>query len=55
MILYRITLAPLAEELRAADPGLLSPFYAGYATFDGLARQSAQLIKMLMHMGSDQG
>ena len=28
MVLYRITLTPLAEELRAADLGLLSPFYA---------------------------
>ena len=28
MVLYGITLIPLAEELRAADPGLLSPFYA---------------------------
>ena len=27
MVLYGITLVPLAEELRAADPGLLSPFY----------------------------
>ena len=35
MFLYRITLVPLAEELRAADPGLLSPFYAGNAAFDG--------------------
>ena len=35
MVLYRITLLPLAEELRAADPGILSPFYAEDATFDG--------------------
>ena len=37
MVLYRITFAPLAEELRAADAGLLSPFYADDAAFDGLA------------------
>ena len=37
MVLYRITLVPLAEELRAADPGLLSPFYADEEAFDGLA------------------
>ena len=37
MVLYGITLVPLAEELRAADPGLLSPFYADDAAFDGLA------------------
>ena len=37
MVLYRITLVPLAEELQAADPGLLSPFYVDDAAFDGLA------------------
>ena len=31
MVLYGITLSPLAEELRLADPGLLSLFYAGDA------------------------
>ena len=53
MVLYGITLAPLAEELRAADPGLLSPFYANDAAFNGLARQSAQLLKLLMRRGTD--
>ena len=54
MVLYGITLVPLAEELRAADPGLLSPFYADDATFEGSARRSAQLLKMLMKRGPDQ-
>ena len=36
MVLYRIILAPLGEELRAVDPGLLSPFYADDAAFGGL-------------------
>ena len=35
MVLYGINLVRLAEELRAADPGLLSPFYADDALFDG--------------------
>ena len=35
MVLYGITLFPLAEELRAVDPGLLSPFYEDDAAFDG--------------------
>ena len=48
MVFYGITLVPLAEELRAADPGLLSPFYADDAAFDGLAQHSAQLLKLLM-------
>ena len=37
MILYGITLVPLSEELRAAYPGLLLPFYAYYVAFDSLA------------------
>ena len=51
MVLYGITRVPLAEKLRAADPGLLSPFYADNATFDGSARQSAQLLNLLMKRG----
>ena len=51
MVLYDITLVPLAEDLRAADPVLLSPFYADDAEFDDLARQSAQLLKLLMDRG----
>ena len=37
MVLYGITLVPLAEELQSADPGLLSPFYTDGAAFDGSA------------------
>ena len=37
IVLYGITLIPLAKELRAADPGLLSPFYTDDAAFDGSA------------------
>ena len=55
MVLYGITLVPLAEELRAADPGLLSPFYADNAAFNGSAQRSAQLLKLLMKRGPDQG
>ena len=55
MVLYMITLVPLVEELRAADLGLLSPFYADDAAFYGLARRSAQLLKLLMKRGPDQG
>ena len=43
------------EELRAADPGLLSPFYADDADFDGSAGRSAQLLKLLTRRGPDQG
>ena len=53
IVLYGITLTPLAEELRAADPGLLSLFYADDAAFDGSARRSAQLLKLLMKRKPD--
>ena len=39
MVLCGITLVPLTEELRDADPTILSPFYADDAAFDGSARQ----------------
>ena len=55
MILYRITLFPLAEKLRAADPEILSPFYVDDAAFDGLAQRSAQLLKLLMKRGPEWG
>ena len=55
MVLYGITLAPLVEELRAADPGLLSTFYADDAVFDDSEERSAQLLKPLMKRGLDQG
>ena len=41
MVLYRITLAPLAKELIAADLGIFSLLYVYDAAFEGLARQSA--------------
>ena len=55
MVLYRITLVHLSEELRAADPGIRSLLYADDAVFDGSARRSAQLLKLLMKRGQDQG
>ena len=55
MVLYKITLAPLDEELRAAYPGLLSTFYADDAAFDYLAQLSEQLLKLLMERGPEMG
>ena len=55
MVLYGITLAPLEEDLRAADLGLFSSFYADDAAFDGSARHSGQLLKLLMKRGPDRG
>ena len=55
MVLYRITLVPLIEELRAADTELLSPFYADDAVFDGSEQCSAQLLNLLISRGLDWG
>ena len=55
IVLYGITLVPLDEELRAADLGLLYPFYADDAAFEGSTQQIAQLLKMLMERGPDWG
>ena len=55
MVLYVTTLVPLAEEIIVANPGPLSPFYADDAAFDGSARQSAQLLNLLMKRGPDRG
>ena len=55
MVLYGVTLVSLAEELQSTDPGLLSPFYADDVEFDGLVQRSAQLLKLLMRRGPDQG
>ena len=55
MVLYGITLFPLAEKLRAADLVLLSPFYADDEAFNSSTRRSAQLLKMLIERGPDQG
>ena len=55
MVLYGITLDPLAKEPRAADPGFLSPFYADDAAFDGSERRSAHILKLLTERGADRG
>ena len=55
MVLYRITLFPLTKELRVADPGLPSPFYADDAAFEGLARRSAHILKLLTKRALDRG
>ena len=55
MVLYRIILVPLTEELIAKDPGLLLTYYVDDAAFDGLAERSAQLLNLLVKRSPDQG
>ena len=53
MVLFSIALFPLTEELRAADPRFLSPFYVDDVVFDGSSRKITQLLKLLMDRGPD--
>ena len=55
MVLHGITLVPLAEEVQLVDLGLLTLFYVDDAAFDGSARSSAHLLKLLMDRGSNRG
>ena len=55
MVLYRINLILLVEEIRAADPGILVPFYMYHAEFNGLTQRSAQMLKLLVKRWPDQG
>ena len=55
MVLYGITLVPLTEDLRDADPTLLSPIYTDDAQFDRSEMRSAAQLLLLMEMGLDRG
>ena len=55
MLLYGITLTPLARELRAAESGILSSFYVDDVAFDGSAIRSAHLLKLFIERGVDRG
>ena len=55
MVLHGLTFFPLVEELRVADPGLLSPFYMDHTVFDVLAQHSVHLLNLLMKRGPDRG
>ena len=55
MVLYGITIILLAEELWAADLGIIYPFYADDAVFDRSANRISQFLNMLIERGLDQG
>ena len=50
MVLYEITPIPIAEELWAADPGILTPFNANDAAFDKSARRSSHILTLILEM-----
>ena len=55
MVLYGINLSPLEEDLKDADPTLLSPFYTNDAMFDGSSRRSVAQLRLMMYRGTDRG
>ena len=55
VLLYVITLSPLAEDLRTEDLGLISPFYVDDVAFNGSERSSAYILKLLMERTLDRG
>ena len=55
MVLYGITLVPLMEKLREADPTLSPTLYAYDTVSDGLAQRNAAQMRLLMDWGWDQG
>ena len=55
MVLYGVTLVPLAEELFTAAPDLLVPIYLNDSAFYGLVNRSARLITLLLEQGTERG
>ena len=55
MVLYGITLVPLAEEICEDDIRLINPFYKDDVDFDESIWWSAQILKLLLERGADQG
>ena len=55
MVLYVIALVPLAEEVLAAYPWIITTFYADNTAFDISAWRIAQLLKLLLGRGPGQG
>ena len=55
MVFYGIALGPLAEELWAAYPWTIYPFYMDDAVFYGSTKRSVHILKHLMERGLDWG
>ena len=55
MVIYGITLSPLAEELFASVTDLLAPFYTENATFNAPADRRTRLMTLLLERGMAKG
>ena len=55
MLLYVITLFLMLDDLRASEPGLITPLFADDTVFDRFAQNSAQLLKLLLDRSTDSG
>ena len=55
MVIYGITLVPLAEELRAVAPDLPITAYAYDAVLDGLSERSTSLMRLLLERWPTRG
>ena len=55
IVLYGITLVPLAKNLKDVDPIILSHFYTNDMSFNGSVMHSEAQFKLLMYQGPDQG
>ena len=48
MVLYQLSLLPLVEAMKEADPGVLQPWYTDDAAVRGTASQNYKLLHALM-------
>ena len=55
MVLYVLSLFPLDEAMRAADPGVLQPWYADDAAIRITARNNSKLLRAFMEKGPYRG
>ena len=55
MLLYALTLVPLAEEMREAHPNILQPWYADDASMAGKVSRIAALMRILLARGPARG
>ena len=53
MVLYELTLLPPEEEICAAAPNMLAPFYTDDSTFNALVERSASIMTLILDRGTE--